>query len=127
MPVLILISAIIGFDLMFVMISCLGYFIAKRREEKESKRDSMQQECPQPKPNVLTQDQIDDIHSRGKLTPDEKAMEWESFDLCAPGDAIGSASWRCKKFRNCRECLVAYARELNTEFESMPQNFSFHL
>lgn len=38
--------------------------------------------------------------------------EWEEMDLCAPGDAIGSAAWRCKKFRNnCHDCLVDYAGE----------------
>ena len=60
---------------------------------------------------VLTQEQIDDIHSRGKITPAEKVKEWEGLDLCAPGDAIGSASWRCKKFKNCHDCLVDYANE----------------
>ena len=37
--------------------------------------------------------------------------EWEGMDLCAPGDAIGSAAWRCKKFHNCHDCLVDYANE----------------
>ena len=57
----------------------------------------------------LTQDQIDDIHARGKITPKEKVKEWEDLDLCAPGDAIGSAAFRCKKFRNCHDCLIDYA------------------
>ena len=59
----------------------------------------------------LTQEQIDDIHARGKITPEEKVKEWEGMDLCAPGDAIGSAAWRCKKFRNCHDCLVDYANQ----------------
>ena len=58
----------------------------------------------------LTQEEIDGIHSRGKITPLEKAEEWESFDLCAPGDAIGSAKDRCHYFKyNCHECLLEYA------------------
>lgn len=65
-----------------------------------------------PKFKNLTQEQIDDIHSRGKITPEEKVKEWEGLGLCAPGDAIGSASWRCKKFHsNCHDCLVDYANE----------------
>ena len=60
---------------------------------------------------VLTQEQIDDIYSRGKITPAKKVKEWEGLDLCAPGDTIGSASWRCKKFKNCHDCLVDYANE----------------
>lgn len=57
----------------------------------------------------LTQTEIDDIHSRGKITPREKVKEWESLDYCAPGDAIGSAKERCKKFSNCHECLLDFA------------------
>lgn len=60
----------------------------------------------------LTQEQIDDIHARGKITPAEKVKEWEGMDLCAPGDAIGSAAWRCRKFHyNCHDCLIDYANE----------------
>ena len=33
------------------------------------------------------------------------------MDLCAPGDAIGSAAWRCRKFKNCHDCLVDYANK----------------
>lgn len=64
-----------------------------------------------PKPNFLelTQDEIDEIHSRGHITQQEKVAEWEGFDLCAPGDAIGSAGWRCRKFRNCHDCLIDYS------------------
>ncbi len=64
-----------------------------------------------PKFKELTQEQIDDIHARGKITPAEQVKEWEGMDLCAPGDAIGSASWRCRKFRNCHDCLVDYANQ----------------
>ncbi len=60
----------------------------------------------------LTQEQIENIHSRGKITPQEKVKEWEDMDLCVPGDAIGSVAWRCKKFHyNCHDCLVDYANE----------------
>lgn len=57
----------------------------------------------------LTQSEIDDIHSRGKITPREKVKEWEEFDCCASGDAIGSAKERCKSFSNCHECLLDFA------------------
>lgn len=60
----------------------------------------------------LKQTQIDNIHLRGKITPQEKVKEWEDIGLCAPGDAIDSAAWRCKKFHNrCHDCLVDYANE----------------
>lgn len=59
----------------------------------------------------LTQEQINDIHARGKITPAEQVKEWEGMDLCAPGDAIGSAAWRCRKFENCHDCLVDYANQ----------------
>ncbi len=78
----------------------------------------------------LSQEQIDDIHSRGKITPQEMVKEWEDMDLCAPGDAIGSAAWRCKKFhRNCHDCLVDYANEHEeyTSFDDILKNYSFKL
>ena len=58
----------------------------------------------------LSQEEINDIHQRGKITQLEKVKEWESYDLCAPGDAIGSAAGRCAYFNyNCHECLLEYA------------------
>lgn len=70
----------------------------------------------------LTEEEIKDIHSRGKLTQEEKVEEWESMTLCAPGDAIGSAGWRCKKFNyDCHDCLVEYSLS-QTEYDSF---FSF--
>ena len=70
----------------------------------------------------LSAEQIEDIHSRGKLTADEKVKEWESLDLCAPGDAIGSAAGRCKKFKySCHDCLVDYASE-HEEYTSIFEN-----
>lgn len=74
-------------------------------EEKEEQYDDYEV----PKLKELTEEQIQDIHTRGKMTPEEKIREWEGLDLCAPGDAIGSAAWRCHKFRNCHDCLVDYA------------------
>ena len=55
------------------------------------------------------QEKIDEIHAKGKITPKEKVKEWESHGLCAPGDAIGSASDRCRTFKNCNECLREFA------------------
>lgn len=58
----------------------------------------------QRKNTVLTQEQIDKIHAKGLLTIEEVVKQWESWDLCVP-----NSSDRCKKFRNCHECLVDYA------------------
>ena len=58
---------------------------------------------------ILSDEEIADIHKRGLITPAEKVAEWESMGLCAPGDAIGSAGWRCQKFASCRDCLNDYA------------------
>ena len=66
----------------------------------------------------LTQSQIDEIHSKGKITPAEKVEEWERIGLCAPGDAIGSAANRCRAFSNCHECLVEYA-SCREEYDKM--------
>ncbi len=84
----------------------------KMIEESYADEDDENYEVPQLK--ELTEEQIADIHARGKITPAEKLKEWEGAGLCAPGDAIGGAAWRCHKFRNCHECLVDYA---NTQDE----------
>ena len=50
------------------------------------------------------QAKIDAIHARGKITPMEEMRE--IGDVCLPGDAIGSASYRCSFFeKNCNECM----------------------
>lgn len=92
------------------------YFLFKdekyKKEQSEQKSDSNKQKSSNKKPQFkpLTDEQIKDIHDRGKITPEEMVREWEEMDLCAPGDAIGSATWRCKKFHyNCHDCLVDYA------------------
>ena len=54
---------------------------------------------------------INEIHSRGKITPLEKVQEYESFDLCGP-----ASDSRCKYFSNCHHCLLEYCshkREYN--------------
>ena len=61
---------------------------------------------------------VDAAHSKAKLTPEEKVKYWEGLGLCAPGDAIGSAAWRCEKFKDCHECLVDYAHQ-NNDYDLM--------
>lgn len=60
------------------------------------------------KTKSLTEEQITDIHARGKITPAEKVKELEGLGMCI-GDYAGSAAWRCHKFGNCHDCLVDYA------------------
>ena len=95
-----------------------GIIIFVMTEETE---DCMQSEDSYPEPQFkeLTPEQIEDIHSRGNITPAEKVEEWEAFGLCAPGDAIGSAAWRCRIFKNCHDCLVDYANECEEEYSSL--------
>lgn len=50
-------------------------------------------------------EKIDEIHSRGKLTPFDKVEEYKLNDICAPGDGIGTAKDRCDFFDTCEECL----------------------
>lgn len=67
----------------------------------------------------LTEEQIDEIHKRGNLTPEEKVQEWESFNLCVPGDYASSAAWRCKIFGwDCHKCLCDLAAS-KEEWEPM--------
>lgn len=85
--------------------------IEKSKIQQDVDEDDENYEVPQLK--ELTEEQIADIHARGKITPAEKLKEWEGAGLCAPGDAIGGAAWRCHKFRNCHDCLVDYANTQN--------------
>ena len=61
---------------------------------------------------------IAEIHSRGKITPLEQVHEYESMDLCAPGNAIGSAANRCHFFDNCHDCLLEYFSH-NEEYDKI--------
>lgn len=65
----------------------------------------------------LSEEEIKAIHQKGKLTPLEIVEKWESFDICAPGDAIGSVAVRCSYFNNCHECLMQYAFSQSEEYE----------
>lgn len=73
----------------------------------------MENEYQVHKTKPLTEEQIADIHARGKITPAEKVKELEGLGMCI-GDYAGSAAWRCHKFGNCHDCLVDYA---NTQDE----------
>jgi hypothetical protein len=60
--------------------------------------------------NSITQEQIDEIHAKGKLTPLEVVQMWESFDLCIEGSKSILSKSRCQYFeQNCHECLMASA------------------
>lgn len=58
----------------------------------------------------ITKEQINKIHSKGKLTPFEVVHTWELYDLCFPGAHDSIAVYRCDFFDyNCHECLMEYA------------------
>ena len=58
----------------------------------------------------ITQEQIDEIHAKGKLTPLEVVQLWESHDLCVEGNKTISSKNRCKYFiQDCHECLMETA------------------
>lgn len=76
--------------------------------ESEKLKTLIEDEYEVHKTKPLTQEQIVDIHARGKITPAEKEKELEGLEMCI-GDYAGSAAWRCRKFKNCHDCLVDYA------------------
>ena len=61
----------------------------------------------------LTEEEINDIHSRGYVTPTEILNEWERLNLCAP-NKINTE--RCQQFNSCHECLVDYASKQDKWF-----------
>ena len=58
----------------------------------------------------ITQEKIDKIHAKGKLTPLEAVQMWESFDLCVEGSKSVFSKSRCQYFAyKCHECLMESA------------------
>ena len=97
----------VGLFVLFKPFSSTKITLLEQQNEQQLSYDYIK---PQFKP--LTSEQIQDIHSRGKITPAKKVKEWEFMDLCAPGGTIVSASSRCRRFRHCcHDCLVDYANE----------------
>ena len=90
---------------------------------KNKKTNKEQKNYPKPEIKQLNEEQIKEIHAKGKITPEELLNECESIGICAPGDAIGSAGWRCMEFGyNCHYCLIDYANS-SDEHESIYKNF----
>ena len=106
--------------IMFSLGLLLGIIMPEKEPQNEQQNEQQLEGIymkPQFKP--LTDKKIKDIHLRGKITPAEMVKEWESIDLCAPGNEIRSATWRCKKFRHCcHDCLVDYVNKYD-EYTSM--------
>ena len=75
-----------------------------------------------PELKKLSQEEIDKIHKEGYITQAEAIDEWNDIGLCAPGDALGSATWRCHKFHQCNDCLVDYASSQD-KWPSLFKNF----
>ena len=111
---------LIAFIAMFIALLVNLVYEHKKAIEAPIKHEEKLKEIgyEHPKFKELTQEQIDDIHSRGMITPEEKVKEWEDLGVCPPGTAIGSAAPRCKKFDNCHDCLVDYANN-REEYKSI--------
>ena len=80
-----------------------------------------------PKLKELSEEEIILIHENGFITPQEMVDEWESFDLCAPGDS--GFNERCHEFKNCHDCLVDYANKYDkyvSIFELSKEDDGFH-
>lgn len=57
----------------------------------------------------MNKERVDEIHSKGLITPEEVVSEWESIGLCTPGDS--GFNERCNNFKNCHDCLVDYSNK----------------
>ncbi len=101
----------------YIIWTCISFYLYRKRIKDADNKAQQDNSIIKQKP--LTPEQIRDIHAKGKITPEEKATEWESLDLCVPGDIMEKAYLRCRKYDNCHECLMDYAAELNSEFSSM--------
>lgn len=60
----------------------------------------------------LREMEIEVIHSKGRITPEEKAFEWERAGVCAPLEYMGEVSYqsRCNFYsKDCHQCLKDFA------------------
>lgn len=73
-----IISIVILFFVIIVFIIGLIYIMTTKEQQKEQ-QNQLQLEGNYMKPafKPLSAEQIEDIHSRGKITPAEKVKEWE--------------------------------------------------
>ncbi len=105
-----------------VIVFGIYFVLTYQKTKKHENEQQLKENYIKPEFKTLSKEQIENIHSRGMITPSEKVKEWEGMGLCAPGDAIGSAAERCKKFRYCcHDCLVDYANNYE-EYSSIFQN-----
>ena len=107
----------------YIISSLMIKNIKKKYNIEKTNGENDLNEYRKPELKKLTKEQIKEIHSKGLITPEEKVKEWEMHDICAPGDAIGSASNRCKKFNyNCHDCLVDYSKK-SDEYVPIERHF----
>ena len=107
----------LGIFMCFPIITVLGLVIAhividRKPENEESldEEESFDVFYPSPVLKELSPEQIEDIHSRGKITPAEYVEQWKSLDMCwVISEDI--AAPRCERFRNCHDCFVDLANK----------------
>lgn len=71
--------------------------------------------------------EIEKIHKIGRITPDEKALEWERAGICAPLECMGrnKSILRCDKYSNdCHQCLKDFASRKES-YEPFLNDFEF--
>ena len=61
----------------------------------------------------LTEEEINYIHSKGMIIPEEILEEWDNAGICAPSLTEKNVSDRCKNFSSCRSCLINYLNKNN--------------
>ena len=72
-------------------------------------------ESNHPQFKLLTEDEIKDIHNRGKLTPTEKFYEWRKLNYCP---FAGNLDFKCENYETCRDCTVDLVNQIK-EWDKM--------
>ena len=80
-------------------------------QEENALNQKNNEQYVKPQLKELTQEQIDDIHSRGRITPAEylEELETQLTDIC-PVEFSGNNK-RCNMFQDCHDCLVDIANQ----------------
>ena len=123
-------ACFLGFFLFLIVAVIISLIIAKHVvdgtpaegkdhhvENRHKKERLLNSSYVRPVLKELSPEQIDEIHSRGMITPAECVKEWESADTCwIPSE--GSATPWCNRYKNCHDCLVAMANRFD-EYTSL--------
>lgn len=81
--------------------SDIDSLLASLKEEVEVVED---REYPKPVLIELSDEEVEEIHNKGMITPEEMLNELNEMQFCPFTNGCN----RCSEFQNCNDCLIDY-------------------